>query len=133
MSRTVLQAIAGIVLGAAIVGCARLSSAGGDIGLQTQPSPSPGALCPMARLGGWLVPDEQYGLGLRDGKDGGTVRGVVWPFGYTARQATGGIELLDQTGHVVAREGDRIVMAGAADDNAVSWPCNPPELEVVAS
>ena len=96
--------------------------------LQTQPSPHPGEACEAARIGGVLTADADWGLGL---KSYSTVDGVLWPFGYSARREPVGIVLVDRSGRIVAREGDRIAMAGFQSDDRVNHPCYEPDLEVV--
>lgn len=77
-------------------------------------------VCAAARVGGTLVADSTWGLGLIND---GPSRGVVWPLGYTARWESTGIVLLDDTGAIVAREGDQIRSSGHASDDGVSHPC----------
>ena len=52
----------------------------------------------------------QSGVGLRDTQ--GTVRQVIWPSGYWARDDAGRLAVLDETGNVVAHEGDRVAIGG---------------------
>jgi hypothetical protein len=50
-------------------------------------------------------------------------RGVAWPNGYSARREQDGVVVLvDPTGRIVAREGDRIVAAGADGDDGIAYP-----------
>lgn len=81
-----------------------------------------------ARIGGVLTADATWGLGL---KSYSTVDGVLWPFGYSARREPGGIVLLDRSGRIVAREGERIAMAGFQSDDRVNHPCFEPDIELV--
>lgn len=91
--------------------------------------PQPGELCAQARLGGWLAPDPQYGLGLRD--ESGRIHGVVWPYGYSMGRDSVGVFLVDRGGEVVARVGDRIAMAGnMSEADQVNHPCYDPSIEV---
>jgi hypothetical protein len=78
---------------------------------------------------GILKADLVWGLGL-EGRGG--FRGVVWPFGFTARRDGNGILLLvDRDGNVLAREGDRIAMAAKGSDDGVTYVCDPPNIRVV--
>jgi len=38
---------------------------------------------------------------------------VMWPEGYTGRQSVFGVEVVDESGHVVARTGTRVQIEGA--------------------
>ena len=103
---------------------------GCPVSLQTAPPPHPDGACPAARLGGWLTADPTFGLGLRDEPQGGPVYGVIWPNGWSARRDTSGIVLIDRGGDIVAREGDRIVMAGDMSYGRINRPCDVPLLRV---
>jgi hypothetical protein len=73
-------------------------------------------VCEAARVGGTLVAAPYWGLAFeRHGDPSGlSYTGVRWPFGYTARRGDDGVVvLIDPEGRVIAREGDRIVAAGA--------------------
>jgi hypothetical protein len=61
-------------------------------------------------VGGTLVREPKYGLGLQQ-KDG-TVRGVLWPYGWSARLDTTGIVLIDEIGRPVANEGSYVTFDG---------------------
>jgi hypothetical protein len=73
-----------------------------------------------ALITGTLVRHPESGLVLRT-RDREVP--VEWPFGYTAREQPGGVELLDESGTVVAREGDEVALAGGAvgRDGAGFW------------
>jgi hypothetical protein len=66
--------------------------------------------CMDALIGGTLARSAASGLGITsaDGKH----TPVEWPFRYTAREDGGRVSLLDETGKVVAREGDEITIGG---------------------
>ena len=66
--------------------------------------------CMDALLGGKLTRHAETGLGVTSAD--GTSTAVEWPFGYTARNELGKLVLLDETGKVVAREGDEITVGG---------------------
>jgi len=109
-----------LLLAIAIAGCA--DAADGPVPLQTHPVLT---VCPAARVSGVLAADPNYGLGY---KHSGDVQGVIWPQGYSARRESGVVVLIDPTGRIVAREGDRIVSSGSYDENDVALPCG--DLEV---
>ena len=92
-------------------------SSDGQVVIKTDPNSAP---CLLFRFGGVLVADPTYGLALQ-----GT--GVIWPRGYSARRLAGKIEILDERGYVVAREGDNVIM-GNPPNNVVE-PCIPIEVE----
>jgi hypothetical protein len=88
----------------------------------TQPLPiqpdSPSAeACPAALLEGELLPDDADGFLVRH--ESGAVTAVVWPDGYSVRDAEVR-ELLDPDGRVVARERQFVSLGGGmtADDSA---------------
>jgi hypothetical protein len=109
-----------VLLAALLTACA--SASVGPVPINTS---APRTVCDAARVGGVLVYDTTYGLGF---KSGDTVHVAVWPNGYSARRGQDGVVvLIDPTGRVVAREGDRIVAAGANGDTAVYVEC---DLEV---
>jgi len=66
--------------------------------------------CPEARVEGVLVRHPQSGVGLRNTQ--GTGRQVIWPGGYSARDDAGRLAVLDETGKVLAHEGDRVEIGG---------------------
>lgn len=118
--RRKLAALPGPVLAVVATGCA--SAPIGPVAIQTQ---APSIICLAARVGGILDYDPTYGLGF---KTGDSVRVVVWPKGYSARREEDGVVvLLDPSGRIVAREGDRIVAAGGNGETAVFPMC---DLEV---
>jgi hypothetical protein len=73
-------------------------------------APQVAAACMDALLGGVLVKDARSGLGVRSAD--GQATAVEWPFGYSA--AANGLEiaLVDETGTIVAHEGDEINVGG---------------------
>lgn len=72
-----------------------------------------------ARTIGTLVSDDQWGLALL-GPDG-TVRKVLWPYGFSARQAATGRVLLDASGEVVLAEGNLVELGGGEIDAGRAW------------
>ncbi len=75
--------------------------------------------CPAALIEGMLVRDEESGLALQDAQ--GLVRQVIWPNGYSARDESARILLLDASGIVVAHEGDRVSIGGGEIDAQGTW------------
>ena len=82
--------------------------------------------CLLLRNGGRLVPSET-GLGVV--QFGGRAREVVWPPGYSARQAAEGAELLGSNGQVVAREGDELIFDAYDHAEGPLYPCGDVEVE----
>lgn len=77
--------------------------------------------CDQALLAGELVRSSQSGLAIRSADQ---TTEVVWPFGYSAsQQQSGGVVLRDETGNVVAHEGQRVEMAGGLDANGTWKAC----------
>ena len=66
--------------------------------------------CMDALMGGTLAKHAQSGLGISSAD--GSQSAVEWPFRYSARVEFGRVLLLDETGKVVAREGDEITVGG---------------------
>ncbi len=94
-----------------IVACAALSPTGAPsdrIAVRTQPSLA--VACPGARIEGMVVRERRSIVGLRNDQD--LILQVIWPYGYSARDDGGRLSVLDSTGTVVAREGDRIAIGG---------------------
>ena len=81
--------------------------------------------CPAALLRGTLVADGRWGIGIRAEVVGGVI-GVAWPHGYSDRPGPP-IEVLDETGRVVAREGDAVALPGGQDTDGLWRVC--PGLE----
>ena len=120
MNDRVRRLLAGSLLAIAVAACA---SAGTPA---TTPSASPTATgpavfairtpqmkpqaCMDALIIGRLARNVASGLGIT-GTDGRQTP-VEWPFGYAAREDGGRVTLFDETGKVVAREGDEISMGG---------------------
>jgi hypothetical protein len=104
--------VAVVAVAAVVAGCMTTS-------LRTAPAPV--SACDAALLGGTLVSDPANGLALTGG-DGGTIL-VLWPYGYSARGIPGNIELVDETGRTVAREGALIEMGGGSGANGVFVAC----------
>jgi hypothetical protein len=86
--------------------------------------------CMDALMGGTLAKHAQTGLGIAD-QDGAVIP-VEWPFGYSARMESAKVALVDGSGMVVAREGDRIQVGGGMGagpvPNAVWFACGPVQV-----
>jgi hypothetical protein len=116
------QRLAGLALVSFLVGaCAPVT-------IRT-PAQEPQA-CMDALMGGILAKQAQTGLGIAD-QDGAVIP-VEWPFGYSARMEGAKIALMDASGVVVAREGDRIQVGGGMGPrpapNAVWFACGPVQV-----
>ncbi len=90
-----------------------------SITLLTEPAPAQACMDALAQ--GTLVPDPRTGLALAT-SDGQRMP-VMWPFGYSARLVNGEIELLDDSGAFVAREGDTVQMGGGSGQNGLFFAC----------
>jgi hypothetical protein len=101
-----------VIVAAVVAGC-------GDVRLRTQEPQPVGAACMAALIEGMLVRDAPSGLALRDPQ--GLLRQVVWSNGYSAHNDAGRLVLLDASGVVVAREGDRVSIGGGEIDSNGTW------------
>jgi hypothetical protein len=105
-----ISLIAASVLAVAVAACqsGSVPIGGGAVAIRTAPAVA--QACMDALAGGTLAPNNESGLGITSAD--GDAMAVEWPFGYTARNNLGRIELLDETGTVVARVGDEITVGG---------------------
>src|SRR4051794_32106043 len=87
----------------AVLTAAMLAACGTPLALRTEQAKA--SDCDLALLGGELVTSAKSGLAVR-GPD--TITEVIWPFGYTASRETTGVVLRDDTGKIVAHEGQRV-------------------------
>ena len=96
---------------------------------------APPQACMDALVSGKLVQHPASGLGI--GIVGSPALAVEWPFGWTARVQVGRVVLLDETGKVVAREGDDVQMGGGQGAlpglNAIWFTCGGLEVTRPAS
>jgi hypothetical protein len=76
--------------------------------------------CEQALLAGELVASNPSGLAIRNADQ---VTEVLWPFGYSAARQTTGLVLRDETGKVIAHEGQRVQMSGGLGANNVWTAC----------
>ncbi len=88
---------------------------------QLRTAPAAVDVCDDALVSGRLVTSAQSGLALVDST--GHVTEVLWPFGYAARRGVSGVELVDDEGGVIAREGDFVEMGGGLGANDVWGAC----------
>jgi hypothetical protein len=86
--------------------------------------------CMDALIGGTLARSAQSGLGIT-GADG-KANAVEWPFRWTASIELGRVALRDETGKVVAREGDEITIGGGFG-NQLWYACAPLTVTKAAS
>jgi hypothetical protein len=75
-----------------------------------------------ALLGGTLARSAQSGLGVTSAD--GQATAVEWPFGWSASIELGRVALRDETGKVVAHEGDEITIGGGFG-NQLWYACGP--------
>jgi hypothetical protein len=110
MTRPSLRGAILTLLSSLVVACAAVSTPPpGAIALRTQPIETPEA-CPAALISGTLVRHPESGIGIRD--SAGRVLQVIWPRGYYARDDGGALAVIDQSGDVVAHEGDFVGIGG---------------------
>lgn len=83
-----------------------------------------------ALLGGKLVRNAASGLGVTSAD--GQAMAVEWPFRYSARKEAGKVALFDETGKVIAREGDEINVGGGFG-NQLWHACGPLTVTKAAS
>ena len=113
MSRSGLRAvIVAAALAFVVVACNQLV-------LRTAPAPA--TACDAAITAGRLVSSRESGLALGPAGGGPNIP-VTWPFGYSAGGFVGTLELRDETGRVLAREGDFVQVGGGmgGDDSWVA-------------
>jgi hypothetical protein len=116
-----------------------LASLGAACGLDSSPQPvrdgtgilvqpaSPAVVgCPidLPPLVGDLLADPGSGVAIETGTERVA---IVWPSGYHARTVAGVVEILDDSGAVVARTGVPIRLEGIrVDGRWLASPCQPP-------
>jgi hypothetical protein len=130
LSSMIGSTVAAILIAVSVVGC---SPAGAATTAPTSaalavapflirtPAVNPQA-CMDALMTGKLVQHPMSGLGVSSPND--QPMAVEWPFRYSARIVDGRVELLDETGKVVAREGDQVSMGGGFG-NLIWHACGP--------
>jgi hypothetical protein len=101
-----------LVAGATLAACS-------TIPLHTAAAPV--AACDEALAVGTLTNNRPNGLALRAANGEGIL--VLWPFGYSSRGFVGSMELVDQNGIAIAREGDVVEMAGGTNADGVFIAC----------
>lgn len=83
---------------------------------------APATACDAALTSGRLVSSRESGLALTPA-DGGPNIVVTWPFGYSADGFVGNLELRDETGRTLAREGDFVQVGGGMGGDDVWVAC----------
>lgn len=68
--------------------------------------------CFVANTTGMLIVDPEAGTAIVSEDMGKTTVRVRWPEGYTGRKSGDQVEVLDRSGHVVARTGQRYELLG---------------------
>jgi hypothetical protein len=111
-----------------ILGIAALAVVLCGCSVQLRTAPARVDVCDLALISGRLVTSVQSGLAVVDST--GHVTEVLWPFRYTARRGAAGVELVDDRGAAVAKEGDLVEMAGGLGANDV-WGACPGSITVV--
>lgn len=105
--------LAAAVLGAILVAC------GNTVPLHTATGPV--QACDGAITSGRLTNNRPNGLALQ-APDGATTL-VLWPFGYSTRGFVGSMELVDDQGRVIAREGDNVEVGGGMGGDGFFAAC----------
>ena len=110
MKHKLMTLVAATMLAAVVAACqsGSVPIGGGAVAIRTAPAVA--QACMDALAGGTLAANNASGLGINSA--GGEQMAVEWPFGYAARNNLGAIELLDETGKVVAKVGDEITVGG---------------------
>ena len=99
------------------------------VDIPTRGAPAGGVdACMDALASGTIVDDPRWGIALA--QDDGSRMQVVWPAGYAARRTDGVLELLNESGRVVGRAGDRVLVAGGMGARGAWFACGPPEPAV---
>ena len=107
-----MRFVSRIVIAAVLAGCGGLAD--GPVTIWTRPQPLTD--CLQARVGGTLVAHPDSGLGFK-GVAGSPNRPARWPYGWSARRENGVVLLVDPTGRVMAREGDKILASGGVSSD----------------
>jgi hypothetical protein len=79
--------------------------------------------CPAAVVEGQLIPDSSAGSAIMLGD---LVWRIRWPVGYSGRRAGDEVEILDQTGQVVARTGTHVRLGGGEIEPGIWLACPGP-------
>ena len=111
---TLLQRVVALaILGVVLAGCSSI---------QLRTATAPVSACDDALGSGRLVANAQTGLAFQ--APSGEVLPVLWPYGYSARRGiSSGIELIDEKGKVIAREGDFVTAGGGTGNDGLFAVC----------
>ncbi|HJP89143.1 MAG TPA: hypothetical protein VJ850_08930 [Candidatus Limnocylindrales bacterium] len=119
LRRLIAPALLAVVLASLVVACSGSAGLPGTpVALRTAPVKVDA--CDMALLAGELVASAQSGLAVRGPEQ---VTEVLWPFGYSASREATGLVLRDDTGKIVAHEGQRVTMGGGGGANGLFNAC----------
>lgn len=102
----------GVVVSVLAVGALVLGSFSAPVPLLTN---SGEPVCDVAGTTGMLIVDPKAGTAIVQEDMGQLTVPVVWPAGYTGRKIGDQVEVLDTTGRVVARTGQRYFIEGGYD------------------
>jgi hypothetical protein len=79
--------------------------------------------CYLANTTGMLIVDAQAGTAIVSEDMGRTTAAVRWPPGFTGRTSGDQVEVLDTSGHVVARTGQRYELLGGYNEDGTWDAC----------
>lgn len=113
----------GVVVAVLVVGALILGSFGAPVPLLTN---SGEPVCDLDGTTGMLIVDPKAGTAIVQEDHGQGTVPVVWPAGYAARKSGDQVEVLDTTGHVVARTGQRYFIGGGVADGWLACGLYPP-------
>lgn len=124
MSRSLVRLVAALAIATILTGCSAAPTQQGALALATSKAGMFDMGCPAARLDGTLVADAGSGTAVLVGDE---LKPVIWPFGFTARDDAGVIEVVDASGNVVARTGEVVALSGGEITSDGRWStCGPP-------
>jgi hypothetical protein len=117
---TVHEARARVSLAFAILGMVAACNSGQPVTLLTG---NPGSGCFAANTTGLLIADARTGTTIVSEDMARTAVAVRWPAGYSGRTSGDQVEVLDQSGHVVARTGQRYELLGGYNPDGTWAAC----------
>ena len=114
----------GVVVAVLVVGALILGSFGAPVPLLTNRGEP---VCDLAGTTGMLIVDAKAGTAVIQEDMSQLTVPVIWPAGYTGRKSGDQVEVLDTTGHVVARTVQRYSIGGGyGDDGWLDCGVDPP-------